>query len=232
MATKKNITPTSSPGFLKPIKSLLDNIKNVWGYFMTVVAIGTFVWTLGVKSERKSVDTANLKNAVESLKENSKKIDTLIIIINDIKSSQANLVEGQNSLRDSYVKYLVNDPKLTKKDFIVQPFKASGNGGQKRNKTMSACRIIHPASGAVAEAKEERSFFQNRANAFERLVEKPEFKKWHKIQCAKALGQYIDIEKWVEEQMDLKNLKIEIQKDGKWVKIDNIPENYDDLEEE
>jgi len=118
MATKKNITPTSSPGFLKPIKSLLDNIKNVLGYFMTVVAIGTFVWTLGVKSERKSVDTANLKNAVESLKENSKKIDTLIIIINDIKSSQANLVEGQNSLRDSYVKYLVNDPKLTKKDFM------------------------------------------------------------------------------------------------------------------
>lgn len=122
--------------------------------------------------------------------------------------------------------------RLTKKDFIVQPFKASGNGGQKRNKTMSACRIIHPASGAVAEAKEERSFFQNRANAFKRLVEKPEFKKWHKIQCAKALGQYIDIEKWVEEQMDLKNLKIEIQKDGKWVEVDNIPENYDDLEEE
>ena len=32
--------------------------------------------------------------------------------------------------------------------------------------------------------------------------------------------------------MDLKNRKIEIQKDGKWVKVDNIPENYDDLEEE
>mgnify|MGYP001089883609 CR=1 FL=1 len=123
--------------------------------------------------------------------------------------------------------------RLTKKDFIVQPFKASGNGGQKRNKTMSACRIIHPASGAVAEAKEERSFFQNRANAFKRLVEKPEFKKWHKIQCAKALGRYIDIDQWVEKQMDIKNLKFEIQIDGKWVEVDcnNIPNDYDELDE-
>ncbi len=120
---------------------------------------------------------------------------------------------------------------LTKKDFVVEPFRASGNGGQKRNKTMSACRIKHLASGAVAEAKEERSFFQNRTNAFKRLAEKPEFKKWHKIQCAKALGKYIDIEKLVNEQMDLENLKFEIQIDGKWTEVKTIPEDFNELED-
>ncbi len=124
--------------------------------------------------------------------------------------------------------------KLTKKDFEIEPFKASGNGGQKRNKTMSACRIYHRASGAVAEAKEERSFFQNRTNAFKRLVEKPEFKKWHHIQCCKALGTFIDADKWADEQMDLKNLIFEIRINDKWIKIDpeNIKNlNYDELED-
>ena len=41
-----------------------------------------------------------------------------------------------------------------KGDFVVTPFKGSGKGGQKRNKTMSACRITHPASGAVSECQE------------------------------------------------------------------------------
>lgn len=124
--------------------------------------------------------------------------------------------------------------KLTKKDFIVQPFKGSGNGGQNRNKVMSCCRIVHPASGAVAEGKEQRDFPQNKKAAFKRLVEKPEFQKWHKIQTAKALGLAIDTEKWVEEQMDLKNLRFEIKIDGKWTKVnpDDINDiEYDELED-
>jgi hypothetical protein len=124
--------------------------------------------------------------------------------------------------------------RLSKKDFIVEPFRGSGNGGQNRNKVSSCCRIYHPASGAVAEGKEQRDFPQNKKVAFKRLIEKPEFKKWHKIQCAKALGTYVDTEVWVDEQMDLKNLKIEIQVDGKWVKVDpaDIKDiDYDELED-
>ena len=34
--------------------------------------------------------------------------------------------------------------------------------------------------------------------AFERLIKTPEFKKWHKIQSARALGLAIDAEKWAE----------------------------------
>jgi len=117
MATKKTPQPTPTD-IVKPVKTLLDNIKNAWGYFMTVVAIGTFVWTLGVKSERKNVDTASIKKTIESLKSDSQKIDTLIIMVNDIKETQQTLIQSQNALRDSYVKYLVNDPGLKKKDFL------------------------------------------------------------------------------------------------------------------
>jgi hypothetical protein len=120
---------------------------------------------------------------------------------------------------------------LTKKDFIVEPFIDSGNGGQKRNKTMSCCRIKHPASGAVCEGKKERSFEQNKKDAFKRLVEKPEFQKWFKIQCAKAMGVWEDTEKWVENTMKKNNLKIEVVKDGKWTEVNFEEINYDELDD-
>jgi hypothetical protein len=51
----------------------------------------------------------------------------------------------------------------------VQTFRASGPGGQKRNKTDSAVRIIHRPSGIVAIANESRSQHENRARALKRL---------------------------------------------------------------
>ena len=102
-----------------------------------------------------------------------------------------------------------------KGDFIVQPFKGSGKGGQNRNKVMSCCRITHPASGAVSECQEERSFHQNRKIAFERLLEKPEFKKWYKIKTARALGRFANLEEEVNREM--RNIKVEVMQDGKWI---------------
>lgn len=61
--------------------------------------------------------------------------------------------------------------RLTKKDFIVEPFRGEGKGGQKCNKTLSCCRIRHPASGAEGIGTEQRSFPQNKRKAFERLTE-------------------------------------------------------------
>lgn len=108
---------------------------------------------------------------------------------------------------------------LSKKDFKLEFFRSGGKGGQHQNKTSSGVRIKHLASGAVGECRETRSQHLNKKIAFERLIKTPEFRKWHKIQCAKALGTAIDEEKWLEEQMDIKNLRIEIKNNGKWIQL-------------
>jgi len=119
-------------------------------------------------------------------------------------------------------KHLLFSLSKEKGDFVVQPFKGTGNGGQKRNKTMSACRIIHPASGTVSECQEERSFTQNKKKAFERLVEKEQFKQWLKLETMKHTGEYLVMLDQVEKSMLPSNLKIEGVVDGKWVELTDI----------
>ena len=51
----------------------------------------------------------------------------------------------------------------------VDTYRASGPGGQKRNKTSSAVRIRHPPSGLIVIAEESRSQHDNRAKALQRL---------------------------------------------------------------
>ena len=51
----------------------------------------------------------------------------------------------------------------------VDTYRASGPGGQKRNKTSSAVRLRHPPSGLLVIAEESRSQHENRARAMKRL---------------------------------------------------------------
>ena len=51
----------------------------------------------------------------------------------------------------------------------VDTYRASGPGGQKRNKTSSAVRLRHPPSGLVVIAEESRSQHENRARALRRM---------------------------------------------------------------
>src|SRR5213080_3668893 len=51
----------------------------------------------------------------------------------------------------------------------VDTYRASGPGGQKRNKTSSAVRIRHRPSGLIVIAEESRSQHENKAKALERL---------------------------------------------------------------
>lgn len=51
----------------------------------------------------------------------------------------------------------------------VDLYRASGPGGQKRNKTSSAVRMRHGPSGVMAIAEESRSQFENKARALKRV---------------------------------------------------------------
>lgn len=51
----------------------------------------------------------------------------------------------------------------------VDLYKASGTGGQKRNKTSSAVRMRHKASGVISKAADSRSQNDNRRKALMRM---------------------------------------------------------------
>ncbi len=54
----------------------------------------------------------------------------------------------------------------------VQAHRASGPGGQHRNKAETAVRLVHRPSGVSVEGKDERSRTQNLRIALQRLREK------------------------------------------------------------
>ena len=58
----------------------------------------------------------------------------------------------------------------TKKDFRIDTMAAGGPGGQHQNKTESAVRITHIATGLSASARENRSQHINKRTAFRRLA--------------------------------------------------------------
>ena len=109
---------------------------------------------------------------------------------------------------------------ITAKDCMWQYFRASGNGGQKRNKTSNAVRCTHEPSGAIGEATESRNQRTNREKAFERMAKSEKMQKWIKLQVARITGEEARMMDEVKKQMQPNNLLVEVKKDGRW-----IPEN-------
>lgn len=66
------------------------------------------------------------------------------------------------------------DPAVLEREVDVETYRASGPGGQHRNVTDSAVRLLHRPSGVRVSAAESRSQHQNRARAYARLVERLE----------------------------------------------------------
>ncbi len=66
----------------------------------------------------------------------------------------------------------------------MDTYRASGPGGQKRNKTSSAVRLRHLPSGLLVIAEESRSQHENRARALKRLRQ-AFFLKLREPACAK-----------------------------------------------
>lgn len=70
------------------------------------------------------------------------------------------------ALRDMWLA-LSDDALLGECD--IDTYRASGPGGQKRNKTSSAVRLRHAPSGQMVIAEESRSQHENKARAVKRL---------------------------------------------------------------
>lgn len=56
----------------------------------------------------------------------------------------------------------------------IEIYRAGGPGGQHRNKTQNAVRLLHRPTGLRASASERRSLHENLEVAFERLAQKIE----------------------------------------------------------
>ena len=58
------------------------------------------------------------------------------------------------------------------KEYRIEKFHCGGKGGQNVNKVETGVRIIHLPTGLVSQSTEERSQFQNKQRAMEKLQEK------------------------------------------------------------
>src|SRR5215467_6238364 len=66
------------------------------------------------------------------------------------------------------------DERSLRVDTTLEVFTGGGPGGQHRNKTQNAVRLVHAPSGVIVTATERRSLEANRQAAFERLRERLE----------------------------------------------------------
>jgi len=110
---------------------------------------------------------------------------------------------------------------VTADDCDWQTMTAGGPGGQHQNRTQSAVRCTHRASGAVGVSREFKSQIQNKRAAFTRMCESSKFKSWHRLETARRLLNEQSIEtmvaKAVDEQMRPHNLRLEVQDArGRW----------------
>lgn len=64
------------------------------------------------------------------------------------------------------------DPERVLAECEELRFRASGPGGQHKNKVETAVRLLHRPTGLTAQSTRHRSLSQNRAAALERLLER------------------------------------------------------------
>ena len=88
------------------------------------------------------------------------------------------------------------DVEIRAEDYEMQVFRSSGAGGQHINKTSSAVRLIHKATGIVVSCQTERSQFQNKENCLRmlrsKLIEIKEREHLDKISDIKGVQQKIE----------------------------------------
>ena len=110
---------------------------------------------------------------------------------------------------------------VTAADCDFQPYRGSGKGGQKKNKTSSAIRCTHRESGATGCCEDGRSQWQNKKTAFSRMAATDTFKNWLRMEAARKTGDLLEVERAVERSLRPANLIVEGKgENGKWERID------------
>ncbi len=113
---------------------------------------------------------------------------------------------------------------LTRKDFDVQTMRGHGAGGQHRNTTDSAVRVIHKESGAQGYSQDERSQKINKNKAFKRCCESAKFKLWLN-QKVFDMDHKVDIDREVDRMLKEDPIRVEVKNDKeKW----EIREDFDE----
>lgn len=100
-------------------------------------------------------------------------------------------------------------------DCEVDTFRVSGAGGRHRDHTSAGVRVIHKPSGAIGKSSESRSQLENKKAAFRRMAESQKFQTWAKLKVLSLPP----IEEVLDDQMQEKNLVIDVKDNGKWVTI-------------
>ena len=106
---------------------------------------------------------------------------------------------------------------VTASDCRFDYYRGSGKGGQKRNKTSSAVRCTHVASGAVGQSEATRSQLQNKQAAFRKMADSKRFQAWHKMEIARRCGRVDLAERATDMAMLPSNLRVEVKDQGRWI---------------
>lgn len=114
------------------------------------------------------------------------------------------------------------------KDCKVDTYCGSGPGGQHRNRSQTAIRVTHPPSGAVGTCSELKSQLSNKQQAFKRMAETVEFRRWLRIEVARRSGQP-SIDRQVMDELQPEKLKIDVQDGNKWVESKELLPNEQEI---
>lgn len=112
-------------------------------------------------------------------------------------------------------------------------FSAGGKGGQHQQRTASACRCRHKASGAEGISRDHREQRRNRVEAFKRMANSKEFQLWLKKETGRKLvseeeqrRKQVQMEIELDKMMEPSNLRVEMKdENGKWTPYRETDEN-------
>ena len=153
---------------------------------------------------RFTTDTIRLKQAetkhqiINLINTGKKNISILSIFKpNYLEVDCTPLTLGKEMMGNLIIRYLPKHAdKIKPDDYEMQVYRSSGAGGQHINKTSSAVRLIHKATGIVVACQTERSQLQNKENCLRmlrsKLVEIKEREHLEKISDIKGVQQKIE----------------------------------------